>query len=318
MSEKLPVGETLNEAFQFGLKRWGTVIRYGWATFAVAIAAFTVYAVAVIGPGVFKAAAGGEEINSMKDIFQMPIPTVIGLGVVVYAVVALLFCGVIASLYRLVALGEDRPGIFHLRVDGPAVRVFLSFFIIAVLNALIWAAALGISFAINGQDFGSFWRQCVRFIELAAASETGEVSNTEVLSAFSAIFQSFMLGGLIALVPLLYLNIKLIPFPPGTAAENRLLLFGSFGLTMGHFWSILGAYVLFIIFVMILTIIFQIALAVLQAIGGLATDMGGALAIVGAVLGVVVFLASLFFNIFLFGVQVALRAVIYRRLATGA
>lgn len=318
MSEKLPVGETLNEAFQFGLKRWGTVIRYGWATFAVAIAAFTAYAVAVIGPGVFKAAASGEEINSMRDIFQMPIPTVIGLGVVVYAVVSLLFCGVIASLYRLVALGEDRPGIFHLRVDGPAVRVFASFFIIAVFNALIWAAALGISFAINGQDFGSFWRECVRLFELAAASETGEVSNAEVLSAFSTIFQSFMLGGLIALVPLLYLNIKLIPFPPGTAAENRLLLFGSFGLTMGHFWSILGAYILFIIFVMILTIIFQIALAVLQAIGGLATGMGGALAIVGAVLGVVVFLASLFFNIFLFGVQVSLRAIIYRRLATGA
>ena len=37
MSERLPVGEVLNEAFQFGLKRWTSVLKYGWLPALLAI-----------------------------------------------------------------------------------------------------------------------------------------------------------------------------------------------------------------------------------------------------------------------------------------
>lgn len=318
MSEKLPVGETLNEAFQFGLKRWGTVIRYGWAAFVIAILAFAAYAMIVVGATVFTAANNGADIKSFQDLVQIPVVAAIGLAVILYVFVAVLFCGVVASLYRLVVLGEDSPGIFHLRLDGPALRVFFSFLIIGIINAVIWCAALAISFAINGQEFADLGSQLVRFFQLAVEAETGEVSDAEVLSVVGAIFRSFALAVLIAFIPLIYLNIKLIPFPPGSAAENRLLLFGSFGMTTGHFWSIFGIYILFIIFVIILSVIFQIVLAILQALAALGANMGGAAAIVGAVVGLIVLAAGLFFNIFLFGAQTALRAIIYRRLATGA
>lgn len=318
MSERLWIGDTLNEAFQFGLKRWGTVFRYSWATLVVAIIVFGAFAAVMINPGVFDGHKAAEDISQFQDILRMPVPIAIAVGVVAYAFIALLFCGVIASVFRLAALGEDRPGLIHLRIDGPAIRVFLSFLIIAALNGVIWVAALAASFAINGQDPGSLLSVGDRLFRLALSADAGETSDAEAFSALLAMIRPFALAGLIALIPLLYLNIKLIPFPAGSAAENRLLLFGSFSMTTGHFWSILGAYVLFIVFAIALSIVFELAMVVLRLIVGILAAMGVGAALVGVVFAGVGIAASVFFNVYLFGVQVALRAIVYRRLATGA
>ena len=47
MSAKLPVGDTINEAFQFGLHRWGAVLRFGWAPVVVSMVVMLVFAVVI-------------------------------------------------------------------------------------------------------------------------------------------------------------------------------------------------------------------------------------------------------------------------------
>ena len=72
-----------------------------------------------------------------------------------------------ASVYRLVALGEERPGLFHLRFDGPAVRVFWALIISGVISMVIWLIALAIALAAGGLGFGDYFRDMGEFFMTA-------------------------------------------------------------------------------------------------------------------------------------------------------
>ena len=125
-----------------------------------------------------------------------------------------------------------------------------------------------------------------------------------------------VLSGFFAAPVLIYVNIKLVPFPPGSASENRLLLFGAFRMTAGHFWSILGLYILFILAMIVLGIVYTLAMSFIELMASLGG--AGALTIIGAIFTVVAFAAAIAYQVFVIGVQLSLQAIVYRRLKTGA
>jgi hypothetical protein len=318
MSQKLPVGDVLNEAVQFGLHRWATVLRFAWLPMLLSGLVFGILFALIIDPSNFSAATENATLETVKADLRIPVSAAVTLGMLVYIFVIFLFCGVMASMFRLVALGEERPGIFQLRMDGPAIRVFFAYLILMIINVAIWAGAFIVALGMTGDSWAGVFKGFGDFMTLAATAEQGNESDAQAaLMALMPAMKAFGTAALIALIPLIYVNIKLTPFPAGSASENRLLLFGSFAMTFGHFWSILGISILSVLFLFLLGIVFQLALAVFQVIVALLATMGAGAAVIGAVLGVGIAAVSIFFQLFLFAFQTAIQGIIYRRLRTG-
>ena len=318
MKHPLPIGEVLNEAFQFGLHRWMTVLRYGWAPAVAMLLVMAGAALILFDPIVWSNAQHGNQIESIGEILRAPIWLAVVVGIGTLLIAFFFFSGFMASVYRLVALGEDRPGIFHLRFDGPAWRVFWAYLIYTLINYAVVAIAMLISLALVSVSFGDLVAAFVEFFKaVAEASESGGEPDVAAYEEVGAAFGAFGLAFLFAFIPLIYVNIKLVPFLPGSAAENRILLFGSFQLTRGRFWSILGGVLLLVLMMMVLGIVFQLTVGIFDLLGQFLGGQHGGLGVIGMVLTGIVGIATIFYQTFVYGVQFAFQAIIYRRLKTG-
>ena len=224
-----------------------------------------------------------------------------------------------ASVYRLVALGEEREGIIQLRVNGPATRVFFALIILTVINYGIWFVAFVIAAAMSGATPGAVLSAAAQsFVKIMAAAEADTTIAPEQLVVLAEPFGVFVLATVLAVVPLVYLSIKLVPFPAGSAAEDRLLLFGAFRMTAGHFWSILGAYFLLMLLLMVLGVVFGLGMEVLDLLAGLNAGGSTGLTLVATAAFIVQLALTIVYQAFVYGVQFALQAIVYRRLTTGA
>jgi len=317
MSQKLPVGEVMNEAVQFGLHRWATVLRFAWAPGLFGVLLFILYFVALFSPSFFTSMNEATSVEDLKEGMRVSVPLAIAGAVALYLFIILLFCGVAASIFRLVALGEERPGLVQLRLDGPAVRVFFSYLIMMIVSGAIWTMAVMGAMAMNGESWSSLAEGFKTFITLAQTAEENSADEMAALDALMAPLKIFGLAFLFAAIPLIYMSVKLAPFPPGSAAENRLLLFGSFSMTFGHAWSIFGVFLLYIGFVMVLSIVYGLADAVLQGLADLLVSFGSIFALVAMVMYLVLAAVAIFFQLFMMAIQYAVPAIIYRRLRTG-
>lgn len=317
MSQKLPIGDVMNEAVQFGLHRWATVLRYAWVPGLLSLILFGSYFVGIFDPAIFSSNYEATSIDEFKEILRVPISTAIAGAVVIYLIAGLLFCGVAASLFRLVALGEERPGLIHLRIDGPAIRVFFSYVIIMILNGAIWSAAFLGALSISGESISSLTGSFQSLMEIIANAEDGSDDGVAAMSAIMGPMEVYGLTFLLGLIPMIYVSVKLVPFPAGSAAENRLILFGSFGMTFGHFWSIIGIYILFFMFMIVIAIIYTLADSVFQLLGALLISQGSIFALVGMGAFLLSAAAAIFYQLFMIALQTAVPAIIYRRLKTG-
>ena len=319
MSAKLPIGDTINEAFQFGLHRWFAVLRFGWLPTLAAMAVILVFAFAVFDFGSMPSSETQlESFEEVQDVFRFPIPIVVLLGLAAYALIFYLMSGVLASIYRLAALGEDRPGIFHLRTDGPAMRVFFAFIILTLINIAISVASLSLGLSLSGSSWADVLESCRQLFAMAGDSELNDASSAEQMELLAAPFKAFGYGLLIATILSIYVNIKLIPFVAGSAAENRIILFRSFAMTTGHFWSLLGVMILFFLLYMVIAIAFQIVIAVLQGVMILLMGATSSFAIVGVLSVLVIFALSIWYSCFVYALQFGLQGIIYRRLKSDA
>lgn len=318
MPNKLPVGEVLNEAFQFGLRRWGTVLRFAW---------LPVLALGVLAVGYFFLVFDIPKIEAANDPaailnlgqFLRVSPAVAGLlGFGVYAVIVVFYAGIMTSIFRLVALGEERPGIFQFRIDGPTMRVFWALVIVSLIGFAIWSFSFFAALAITGQTSGDVFGAFKDLFWLAATVEnSGEQLAPEQLESVIAPMGALGLTFLLAVIPLIYASVKLAPFPPGSAAENRLLLFGSLEMTKGHFWSIFGVYLLLMLLMMVIGVVVQLVFAVLELLTDLFSNLGGGAALVGVIVSFIYFGAAVIYQAFVYAVQLSAPAIIYRRLKTG-
>lgn len=312
MSYPLPAGEVLNEAFQFGLRRWGTVLRYLWLPLILSIASVIGYGGLVLenAPGLDGDAAGLS--------FRVPAFIAYLLGAVVFAVCLFLYAGFMTSVFRLVAIGEELNGFFHLRTDGPAVRVFSAVLILNILSFAILGVSFLFSLAVTGQSLDAVLGGLREFVVLAASSGAGGDSvSPAALERLAEPMSVIFLSILGALIPLIFINVRLAPFAAGSAVENRLLLFGSFQLTMGSFWPIFVVLLLVIISLFALSIIIELAAAIFEMLGQGLAELGGPMALIGSISIFAAFMITFLYQIFSASVQLSAQAVIYRRLKTG-
>ena len=317
MSDRIQAGDILNEAFQFGYRRWLTVFRFLWMPFLVAglfgFAALNV----VFDAEALNAMTETSSIQNLGAAMKVSLPTAVFIAIAGFALMLFLYSGVFASIFRLVALGEERPGLFQLRFDGPAQRVLWAQLIMTLINYAVVLAAGLVSLALSGQSFASVMAALNEFMSIvAAASATGASqpapeSVQHLAAPMSVIFQTM----LFSLPPLIYLNVKLAPFLPGSAAENRLLLFGAFRMTAGHAWSIFLVFVMFFMVMVIIGVVYSLAMSFVEMMAGLSG--AGVLALLGAVFSFISLVAAVAYQVFVMGVQMSLQAIIYRRLKTG-
>jgi len=318
MSQGIPVGDVLNEAFQFGLKRWGTVLRLGWAPVVVSLLLAGGYFALILDFEVLSQANESQSFPGFAEIFKMPMSVVIALGVVFYVLIGLIYCGVMASIFRLVALGEESPGFIHVRLDGPAWRVFWASIISGLISTAIWCVAFFIALIITGNTVGAYFSDMGTFFSgVMAAVESG---SDDVAAAQAAgmvnYWRTFVYAFAIAFIPLLYVGVRLQPFVAGSAAENRLILLGSFKLTEGKFWSVLGAMFLMGLVIILISMVYELFSSVIELLMGLGGG-SGALAIIAGVMALIYLAVTVFYYAVVYGAQLAFSAILYRRLKTG-
>ena len=314
MAEKFAVGEALNETFQFALHRWGSVLRFGWAPIALALAVTFGLAWTVLDIEALRAAEDNPDgLSNIGDWLNVSAPAAIALVLIGSVIVSFILSGFMASVYRLVALGEERPGFVHLRFDGPAQRVFLANLIQSLINIGICAAAFLVASATSGISPGDAFDAFGEIMRIV--SESGGEVDESAFGESVAPAGLFFLAILYAILPMIYVNIRLAPFLSGSAAENRLLLLGAFRLTAGNFWNLFFFYFLLTISLAVIVFAFQIVVGILDTLSALPSS--GVFALIGYIAGAISFIATIAFQVFTYAIQFGAQGVIYRRLKTG-
>ncbi|MCI5048563.1 MAG: hypothetical protein MRY59_13765 [Aquisalinus sp.] len=310
MSEKMPVTDLLNESFTFGLQRFFTVLRCLFVPYLILIVGLCIVAVGLLDFDAISRLENNDmpEPESFEDVmgiinsvFRGTWQSALALFIVAATVLSLPFYGGIASIFRLVGLGEEPGGWFTLRLDGPMWRTFFSWLIIGILQYLFLGIGLGIAYSMNPDMFAFF-----------ADLEALEDDPTPLLGFVGSFFFAFLISLLLSM----FVFTKLAPFPAASACENRLMLVNSWSKTSGHFWTILGGYIMLVLALFFANMAFQILTSVLQGVFTAVSAIGGEamMGFVVVLITIVILVASIAFSVFTTGVQMAFPAVIYRRL----
>ncbi len=168
---------------------------------------------------------------------------VLVLGLIVQSIMA-------AAVYRLIFRHDDtRFG--YLRLGADEVRLMALTLIYIFLTIGLFVAALTTIAVIGGL--------------FSLGGTTAAALGTTAAVVF--------VGGIV-----LYTLVRLSLAPVATFAERRLAVFESWGLTRGHFWQLLGAYMLAlaciaVIGFLILTVFTGVAGAIMLASGGKLSDV---------------------------------------------
>lgn len=313
---KLPIGETVNEAFRFGLRRWGTVLKFFWLP---AVLGYVLVVAAIMAMIDFKGLRALSDSKSedpaylLSHMFNAPLPVVIAVVLAASLIYGLLISGGAASVFRLVVHGEERPGVFQLRFDGPALRTFAAYFIVVLISLTITLLCMGIAAIAHHGSLGDIFNAYADFIKYSASAKGGR-PDPDIIANLEAQLEPFTLGSRLAMLPRIYFAVALAPFVAGTAAENRLLLLGSFRLTSGNWWRILAAYALMVIALVLIIIAAVLGIWVLILLGAVLAKIAP---IFSVALWAAVFVAVIFLVLFKSGVTLAFQGIVYRRLAYG-
>ncbi|MBX7248215.1 MAG: hypothetical protein K1X35_04100 [Caulobacteraceae bacterium] len=141
-----------------------------------------------------------------------------------------------SAVFRTVLRPKER-GFAYLKLGADELRqVGLMIVLLLLFAVVLCGGVLGLIFGLK-----------------AAGLEEG-------MSALLAV-----LGGVLLVVLAVWLSIRLSLAAPATFARKRLTVFGAWGLTRGHFWGLLGMYILSAIFTIIVTVVIDM---IARAVGG--------------------------------------------------
>ncbi|MEM6414725.1 MAG: hypothetical protein AAF720_08725 [Pseudomonadota bacterium] len=317
MSARLPIGDVANEAVQFGIAHWITVLRFAWLPYLiggmiVAASLFLTFDLTAFS----STAVNSMTIDEFMEAARYPLPILAIVFLIVGLVFTFLTAGIFSNIADFVVIGDKRGGFVHLRTDGPTQRVFHSYVISGLISLLIVSLAAVVALLITGKDLQPI---IVAFKELAAYSAQatpGQQPPQDIIDASLEVGGFFGLLVLLSSIPLFYTSIKLTPFSAGSAIENRLILFKSFSMTTGHFWSIVLSIILILLFLIVVQMIYSLADIVLNGAATYFSSQQGT-ALLAVVFTVISAIAAVVVQVFSMTVQAALQCIIYRRLETG-
>ncbi|MEO0399775.1 MAG: hypothetical protein AAF224_10205 [Pseudomonadota bacterium] len=318
MSARFPIGAAANEAVQFGLVHWRTVLRYAWAPFLVGGLLLAVFMNFAIDAGALE--EGALEAMSLSDLValvRLPIPVLAFGAIVVITLILYLTAGIQASVFEFVVTGKNRPGLFHLRTDGPTTRTFFAVLILSFMSFGIAVVALLIAQFITGETPGAVMRAAGAISDWVGSARPGQAPPAEIQEASKRVGGFVFTALLIGFAPYVYLSLRLSPLPAGSAVENRLIPLKAFAMTRGYVLPIVGAAGLLFFFIFILNMIFGLATGILDLASTYFLGLGGGAAFMGVLLSLIVAVATIFFQVFVMAVQGAFQGIIYRRLETG-
>lgn len=282
---KVRVKDAATEAMNFGLQRWGTVLRVGWFPYLLVLVTMIMAYGFVLQPYFSEIAANPEGADVIINNALNTPPGIVAQVVVGIFNVILLAC-VMNVLYRFVATGEEPPaGLAFFRL-GPAewrmTLAFLAYYIVMIVAGFAVSAPFLLIDGVFGVDEGPV-----------------------------ATVLAFGLLGAVCFI--LWVGVRLIIFTPATAVEERLVLLRAWRLSEGHFWGFLGALLLVMLIFLVGYLILVVTAGLIITVGGVITAVAGG-AVGGLFIAACLLVAAPVAVSVLGGVGIALPAVLYRQL----
>jgi hypothetical protein len=223
-----------------------------WAVFHLLVSFVTATALILLGGDVLLQAENAAEMSPAElAVFMREIApaylTLAPIGLVVMSVAA-------AAVYRLQLRPEEAANSGHLRFGADEVRLI-------ILTVIYYLLTIGGVLALS----------LLAAIAAAVASMAGQGAMAMVGGGMMLFFAGLWL----------FVLVRLSLAPVLTFEQRRLVVFGSWALTRGHFWRLLGTYALALITVFVVSLL---AMVIFAALAGIVTvAAGGGLDQVGEV-----------------------------------
>jgi hypothetical protein len=235
------------------------------------ILAIVLLAALLLGSSFMELARLGEgaepSVEQVTSIFLMLVPLVI-----VALPVGLLYAGVMAAGVNRAILRPDEKAFFYLRLGADEFRQAVVLF-------------------VQGLGWMGVYLLCVLIVGLTAgfgALASGVGGDAPDAGGIGAMIGSIFLVGIGGVALALFLMVKFSLASAQTFQTRQINIFGSWSLTKGRFWPILGAFLLAFVFIVMISI----AQSLIQGIGQM-TMLSGDMATIIIGVGIALVISSL-------------------------